>query len=509
LINGVDDLLAQAGPEKVLQLFNDAPPAPEIQQTQAQMLIELAAEAELLHTAQDEGYARVAVNGHHEIWILRSKGFRQWLLREFYRTHGKPPGAQALQDAIGVLEAKARFEGREQSLAIRVAEHGGNIYFDLCNSRWGSVEITPAGWTVISDSPVNFRRSKGMLELPQPERGGTLELLRKHINVGDDSNWILCASWLVASCWPKGPYPLLILQGEQGSAKSSMERILRRVIDPSVAPVRTPPRDERDLLIAANNSWVIAYDNLSGIPHWLSDALCRLATGGGFSTRELYSDSEEIFFHAQRPVILNGIDQLAERADLADRSIVLNLPRIAETDRKDEAQLYVEFEQSLPKILGALFDALSSALARIGELRLERKPRMADFALRATAAEQALGFGNGAFMERYAGNRAEAVQETLDADPVASAIQSFLESIDDTHWEGSCKELLERLKPVAGEAVQKTREWPRSPRGLSSRLRRLVTFLREAGIEVTFPPRGTSGHRTVVITKNGREFDRH
>jgi hypothetical protein len=149
-----------------------------------------------------------------------------------------------------------------------------------------------------------------MLPLPTPEPNCSIEALRDLINVGSDSNWILCASWLVAAFRPTGPYPILILQGEQGSAKSTMEKILRRMIDPSVALVRTPPRDERDLLIAANNSWVIAYDNLSGIPHWVSDSLCRLATAGGFSTRELYTDSEEIFFNAMRPVMLTALTSL-------------------------------------------------------------------------------------------------------------------------------------------------------------------------------------------------------
>jgi hypothetical protein len=295
--------------------------------------------------------------------------------------HAKPPAAQALQDAISLLEAKARFEGRQEPLAIRIGECSGKIYIDLCNAALETVEMTAEGWQVISDPPLNFRRAKGMLELPRPEAGGSIDLLRRYINIGSDSNWILCASWLIAACRPTGPYPILILQGEQGSAKSSMERILRRIIDPSVAPVRTPPRGERDLLIASTNSWIIAYDNLSGIPHWLSDALCRLATGGGFSTREIYTDSEEIFSDAMRPVILNGIDQLAERADLADRSLILNLPRMANADRKDEAQLYRGFEQSFPKILGALFTAVSAALARIEQTTLDRKPRMADFAL--------------------------------------------------------------------------------------------------------------------------------
>ena len=280
-----------------------------------------------------------------------------------------------------------------------------------------------------------------------------------------------------------------------------MEKLLRRIIDPSVALVRTPPRDERDLLIAANNSWVIAYDNVSGIPHWLSDSLCRLATGSGFSTRELYTNSEEIFFEAARPVILNGIDQLAERADLADRAVVLNLPRIADSERRDEAHLYAEFERSLPKILGAFLTAVSGALSRVGKTTLKRKPRMADFALWAAAAEGPLGFADGAFVETYDGNRAEAVQDLLESDAVAASISSFVDAFEKEHWEGSCKELLARLEPHVSEATKKSHAWPKSPRGLSGRLRRLLTVLRESGIDIRFEPRGTNGQRTVVITK--------
>ena len=230
-----------------------------------------------------------------------------------------------MQDALGVLEARAQFDWPETQVLTRIAPCGNNIYIDLCNDTWEVVEITSTGWKVLQVAPVRFRRSKGMQPLPHPAQGGPITRLRSLINVGEDKNWILLLSWLVAACRPQGPYPVLILQGEQGSAKSTTAKLLRKVIDPAAAPLRTPPRDERDLLIAANNSWVISYDNLSSIPHWLSDGLCRLATGGGFSTRELYTDTDEVILDVTRPVILNGIDHLAERPDLADRAIILNL----------------------------------------------------------------------------------------------------------------------------------------------------------------------------------------
>jgi hypothetical protein len=110
-------------------------------------------------------------------------------------------------------------------------------------------------------------------------------------------------------------------------------RVLRALVDPNTAALRTTPRDERDLVIAANNGWLMALDNLSHLPDWLSDALCRLATGNGFATRELYTDAEEAIFATQRPIVKNGIEELATRGDLLDRSIVLYLPTIAEDQR--------------------------------------------------------------------------------------------------------------------------------------------------------------------------------
>lgn len=452
---------------------------------QSQLLIECAADAELFHTPSGEAYASLPVGDHREVWLLKSKGCRSWLTRAFYRKLGKAPSAQAMQEALGLLEAKAEFDSPEHKVFTRIAPCEDGIYLDLCNDRWAAVEITSRGWRIVECPPVRFRRSKGMQPLPDPARGGSLSKLRGLINVGDEKNWVLLLSWLVAACRPQGPYPILSLQGEQGSAKSTTAKLLRGIIDPVTAPLRTPPRDERDLLIAANNSWVVAYDNMSGIPAWLSDGLCRLATGGGSSTRQLFTDTEEVILDVTRPVILNGIDHIAERADLADRTITLNLPRIDETARQEEKDLYAAYEQERPLILGALLAAVSSALKRLPEVRLARKPRMADFATWATAAEEALGFQGGAFMEAYSGNRSNAIHETLESDPVGSVILAWISDEAAAYeWNGTNKTLLGFLDQKVEEGTKKSKPWPKTPRALSSRLRRLVTFLRESGIEI-------------------------
>lgn len=451
--------------------------------SKAQVLTELAGEAQLFHTRDGDTYATFQVDGHKETWPLRSKGFKRWLLRRFYQQEGKP-GGQAIEDALQTLESKAHFDSPEFPVYSRVAEKGGNIYLDLTDENWQAVEITPTGWRVVADPPVKFRRARGMAPLPTPVKGGSVDELRAFVNVPDEDSWRLLVAWLVMAFRPTGPYPILILQGEQGSAKSTTARVLRALVDPSTAPLRTTPREERDLMIAANNAWVLAFDNLSGISPWLSDALCRLATGGGFATRELYTNDEEVIFDAMRPVVINGIDELTSRQDLLDRAIILNLPAIPEEKREDEASFWRVFEVARPRILGALLDAVAAGLKNFDAVKLDRLPRMADFAKWATACEEALPWEAGGFMAAYAGNREDAIELALEADVVAVAVKALLEK--EGTWEGTASELLPALGRYTLEQTQKTKAWPKSARALANRLRRAATFLRQTGVEVEF-----------------------
>jgi hypothetical protein len=300
--------------------------------------------------------------------------------------------------------------------------------------------------------------------------------------------------WLVGAFHPRGPYPVLILHGEQGSAKSTTARMLRSLVDPSLAPGRSQPREPRDLMIAATHGWVCAFDNLSSLPDWFSDGLCRLSTGGGFSTRSLYTDDEEIIFEAKRPVILNGIEELATRSDLLDRALVVELPRIKDEQRLSEDGLCAAFERERPRLLGALLDAVSGALARVESIRLKRLPRMADFAIWVTAAEEALGWRKGAFLHVYEENRRVVNDLTLE-EPVVDALRKL-----DLPWRGTAAELLTTLGPLAGERTCALKVWPASPRKLSEALRRVAPNLRRAGIELVFGRCG--GRRHIDITRN-------
>jgi hypothetical protein len=464
----------------------------------ATALVRMAEDAELFHSPDGRTWVTVTVDNHEETHALESQSFGRWLARRFFLADGSAPGSQALSAALNVLAGKALYEGPELAVYARVAGRPGAVYLDLCDAAWRVVEVTSDGWRVLDHSPVKFRRARGMLALPEPQPGETNPGadLRHILNIAEDREWHLILAWLVGALQPDGPFPVLALHGEQGSAKSTTARILRALIDPSSAPLRAEPREPRDLAIAASNGWVIALDNLSYVPDWLSDALCRLSTGGGFSTRALFTNDEEVLFDAKRPIILNGIDEVASRSDLLDRAIVVSLSAIPEASRRTESEVLRAMEAMRAGTLGTLLDGLASALAKIETIRLERLPRMADFARWATAAEPGLGLDAGAVIAAYDANRATANEIAVDASTIGSPLRELV--ADGATWTGTASELLEALCRRVSDGQKGQRGWPKNARGLSGAIRRLAPNLRAVGIEVTLVREGSYERRRLV-----------
>ena len=473
--------------------------------TQSQRLVGLTDSLELWHTSALEALVTLEINGHEEHWPVRSRGFNEWLARRFYTEYGSVPNSQAKQDASLVIEGQAIYEGDTHESAVRLAERDGVIYLDLANEGWEAVEITSTGWSIIPSSPVKFMRKKGMQELPRPEKGGSITDLRRFINIQTDADCLLCVAWLIGAIRPDGPYPVLVLHGEQGSAKSTAARVLKRLLDPNMADLRSEPKEPRDLMIAASNSWCIGLDNVSRIPTWLSDALCRLSTGGGFGTRTLYQNDEETIFDAKRPIILNGIEEIAVRGDLLDRAILLYLPSISKQQRRPERDFWQDFDRSSPWILGAVLDAVVMALRDVDKISLNELPRMADFALWGVASMPALGFDPDSFMDAYNGNRDGANSLALESSPISL----FLQTIADKEvWQGTATELLDRLNRMADDLTQRQRSWPKSARAVSNALRRLAPNLREAGIDVIHQQTsGTRSVKSITLRKIEKSFD--
>src|SRR5947208_12367669 len=282
------------------------------------MLIDTALCEELFHTATGTAFADIMVDGHRETWPIRSKRFRGWLRRCYYQATGGAASAAEIRSALDLLEARAQFDGPERAVHVRIAEYAGHIYLDLADEQWRAIDIGPDGWRVIRCLPVRFRRPPGMLPLPVPQQGGSIESLNSFLNLASRDDFVLIVAWLLAALRSGAPYPLLAISGEQGSAKTVLSKLLKALIDPNAAPVRSLSREERELMIAANNSYLLAFDNLSGLPVWLSDALCRLASGGSVAVGRLDIYDDEVVFQAGGQLGVNGAVGFISRPGLAD-----------------------------------------------------------------------------------------------------------------------------------------------------------------------------------------------
>lgn len=412
-------------------------------QDKKDQLVKLAESAEKFCEPECNGdgvYATVPVGSHLETYRMKSEEFRFWLTNEFYKARGLAVSRQPLQDAIETLKAHAKFDGTRHRVFLRMGEGNGKYYYDLGDELWRVVEIDAEGWRILQQSPVKFVRPGNYKTQGIPVPGGSLEELKRFIHMRTEEDWVLFLGWLVSSFRPSGPYAILGLAGTQDAAKSTTTKMVRMLVDPSTSLLRAQPKEERDLMVGAKNNWLLAFDNLSKIPEWLSDAFCRVSTGGGQANRENYTNASEYAFDVTRPMIMNGIEELATRPDLADRTINVFLPSLSDEQRKDEQVLFSEYSEALPRILGAVFEALSAGIRNLPHTRLERLPRMADVAKFVTAAETAFAWKGGTFARVYEEYRQSARIDMLEGSHLGTAISDLMEGRSE--WRGTATQLL-------------------------------------------------------------------
>ncbi len=502
----------------------------------ARLLRRLLREVRLIRGVDDRFYAQVAVADHCEVHELGSAWFKYWLIRVYRQRHRTVPARDYLSMVIHALEAEAAALETPEAVWARVADgtwgggsgsasashvepngHAGGglakgsepefvYYLDLGDSSWQCVEIRPEGCRLIEHAPVFFRRPRGMRALPAPQWDGSIDLLKKYTNV-PDQDFPLFLAWMAAALRPAGPYPILVLTGEQGSAKSTMARVVRRLIDPSAAILKGPPSSQQDFMIQAHNSWVLPYDNLSSLSAALADAFCRTSTGGGYSTRALYSNDSETLFDVERPVIITGIGDFVERSDLIDRCVTLRLAAIPDEARRREQEFWSDFRADWPRLMGALLKAVAGGLKMLTEVDLAASPRMADFAQWGEAVVRGLGWRPGSFLDRYHDNRRAACDSALDDNEVAQALRGMIGSAGGP-WRGTASELLQLLVGHARRGGTKTAQWPKTPQLLSGALRRILPQLRTTGIIVNFER--IDNTRTITISQplSSPELDR-
>ena len=331
----------------------------------------------LFRTGDGAAYADLIIAGHRETWPIRSKQFRFEYIRYLKRqlenltdkgavmalALGPSLKKAAVNAAIDEFEMRAICSQVERDVHVRVASEGDDIYIDLCDRDWHAVRVTAVGWSVVQSPPVRFRRTSGMRPLPFPKRGTSMDALRPFLNI-NDNDFVLVVAFLLAALQPRGPYPIFVLIGEQGSSKTSFVRTLRNLVDPSSVPSSALPFNGRDLFIAAHNAHVQAFENISKLSDLMSDHLCRLATGGGIRTKALFKDTDETLLRVARPIMLEGIANFATRPDLVDRSIIFVAESLL-SNRRTERALHAEFEQVRAGIFGALLDRLVTGIREL------------------------------------------------------------------------------------------------------------------------------------------------
>jgi hypothetical protein len=474
-------------------------PAPKAgRESQAQILINLADAFDYFHAGDKRAYATLAVKGHYETHAVRGREFKLHLQHLFYKERNTAINSKGLADAIGVLEAKARFAGSEREVFTRVGREDDRIYVDLGNDDWAAIEVDRDGWRVNPTPPVRFVRPRGARALPRPVRSvGAISALMAMMNLADAADAKLLTAWMFGTIRPEGPYPVLSFRSAHGSGKSTASKVARALVDPNEVPMRSLPRDEQDVFLAAAHNHVVGFDNVSRISDSMSDAICRLSTGGGYGTRELYTNDEEYLFGAQRPVIINGVDDAIRRTDLLDRTIQIELPEISEENRLPESDFWNKFHSIAPGALAQLLDGTVEAMRNLASIELSRLPRMADFAVWVEAAAPAFGWKPEQFLAIYTNNRTQLTAATLESSPVGRYLLD-LKDWREEEWEGTATELLAVLDGRAEDRDKRRAEWPRSPRAMSNILRHLSPSLREAGIAVVFTRDGSANRDRII-----------
>ena len=467
------------------------------------LLISFVSEScELFHNRNKECFAKISVDKHTEVWGILSTGFSEWIRNEYFIKTEKGITDKKLGEIIPTLKALAIHKGLQQEVFLRVAQTNGNIYIDLCNEDWSVIEITKDNWQIIDESPVAFIRNNYMLPMQKPR--GTYDTpfnhsitsLKKHINVKNEDFILVVGVLMMYLQNGDGGMPLLIVNGEAGTGKSTFTKMIRELVDPNSEPILMHPKED-NIPIIANSNYVVSLDNLSGIRKSFSDLLCTIATGTSYITRKHYSNKEMSVISMKRPVILNGIEDIASRDDLVRRSVILELSKIEDGNVVDDAEVMSDFREDVPAIFGALCTGLMTALKNINTVKINNITSMSRFCRWSGAAMPAFNWNADMFMENYHENLKRSYIAALDTSPFTAAIMKMFEDKPDTDWDGTPDKFREYLETIMYDnPIIRSKYWVKNAKGVTNAIRRHSKALEKVGIVIeTYK---SSGNKTRV-----------
>lgn len=471
-------------------------------QSQAAAALDLFEDTELFHDSNNTTYCKVTDS--NRIYKTLSNDFQLLIRSMFYKKHNKPLNANSLSETIHTLSANALFQGALKNVYVRATKIDNKIIIDQCNKENSCVVIDEYGFRVNSNSPANFIRKKGMGELPAPRSGGNIAMLRKHLGHGlDDKSFKLLLGWVLGAMRGEAPFPILIITAGHGSGKTTLSRKLRRIIDPSNVDLSSISEKVHDLAVSANASYMISIDNISNITQIASDLMCVTATSGNYRVRKLFTDDDESILKLSNPQLINGISCIPQYPDLLERSLIIELPPISETNRGNEAQIMSDFDSDYPQILGFLYEALSNSIIELPNVKLKKKPRMADFCEFVTAAEKFLGWDTYSFADAMESNNKEICELAIDECSFISAIQLLVDSKMNKQWIGTTSDLIRDLeKHLGAEHVYvRASDWPKNPKKAGTLISRYSPLLKRQYTIRKYRANDLNRTRLIEITK--------
>jgi hypothetical protein len=465
-------------------------------------------------------HAVISVNDHLETLRLESKRFRNYLASETYKAKGTMLDAEAMKSVIGILSARAEFDGGDPiRLNLRVAqvEKEGKLtwYYDLTNKEWEFIEITANGWKLVKNQDPNlvlFHRYNNQLAQVYPSReydpnilDRFIELVLNDSNVNDNDKLeeyrILLKGYMICALIADIPKVILTPHGSQGAAKTTLFELVKTAIDPSSTMTFTLPNGINEFIQQLDHNLVAFYDNVSTLKDWQSDQICRATSGAASSKRLLYSDDDDFIRSFMRNIGLNGINLAATKPDILDRSLFIELSRISDDKRKYIKKIKKDFEEMRPQLLGYILDVLVKVMAWIeqhgGMIDLSKLPRMADWAGYCEIISRCIGLPDGKFIDAYTNNAKIQIDAVMETSEVAACLQYFVETDSAFEQKGligepmpgfegtatQLKKKLEDIAPAAGIDI-KSKDWPKKPNGLTRIINIIMHTLKEADIEI-------------------------
>jgi hypothetical protein len=471
--------------------------------SQADAVVEVLLEeaTDVFTTPDGIPFVRLPVDKHHEIVPLNGADMKSWLGWKIYQKSGQVPGNSVLGAALNVVRGKAIAEVRELHNRVAPAEDGDGFWYDLSNENWQAVRVDSSGWRLVSDPPILFRRYQHQQPQVKPQSGGDFCRILEFVNVSEDKQLLFMV--YVLSCFLPGiAHPVALFTGPKGSAKTTAAAIIRRLVDPSQIETFSYPSQKQEVIQKLSHNWMAIFDNISSVPTWFSDVLCRASTGAGDSKRQLYSDDDDVIYSYRRCVGLTSIASAADMPDLLDRSVTFELQRIGPQQRLSEQDLFARLDAAMPQILGGGLDVLAEAIRIKPDVELDELPRMADFAEWGAAIAVALGYTQEQFMEAYEADIKDRNRDVVESHPVGAAVKAFMQTQD--KWEGTASELHAELERIAAtnRIDVESKQWPKAANWVKRRLDEVSTDLQEIGITIIHDRAAGSGDRIIRLSSH-------